>query len=223
MRSWGALLIAIMLALPGVESWVLPRIRPLYRPVDEVRSLYATYQWCRLKESQPTPIPHEPSVPPGMLRLRETWPRSYPQRLLLEGEALGSVLVKDSFFAGRIVQSSGKWHEAYTLYTPQLCVSVQFKGREVWGVLCGGKTIVLHWIPLYEAVQTGETLITAGIGEIPEGLYVGSVARVETSLVEPGFYLIQVQPFVDYHRTLFFRSMPNALPMDRSVPRDFLP
>ncbi len=227
MRRWLALGVALVFALPPVRPWMLPLLRPLYRPVDEMRALYHTYRWCTVTESRKEggePVPLEtPSWPEGVLRLRQAWPAGYPQRLLLEGDARGTVLLRDSVLAGRIVRSSRRWHEAYTLYAPGLCVSVRIGDREVWGMLCGGIPPVLRWIPLYEEVLPGETLVTAGMGDIPGGLQVGVVAQVDTSEVEPGFYLIQVTPFVDYHRTLFFRSVPHAHDVDSLFPDRVLP
>ena len=210
MRSFFPVLASLLLFLPPVRRAVLEGIRPFYRPVDAFRTHLTLYRWCTLRE-QTMPLPEIPaadSLPPGRLRLRGAFPGDYPQELVLEGTARGEVLVDDrGVFAGRITESTGRFHTARTLYAPGLCVSVRVGEQSLWGLVCGGRPPVLLWIPLYASLAPGETLRTSGMGGLPEGLLVGTVTRVETSRIEPGFFRGQVQPFARYHTTLFFWSL----------------
>lgn len=212
MRNLLPLLASLLLLFPPAGNAVQEGIRPLYRPVDELRALATTYQWCTLEASMDGPPEPFPSVslPPGRLRLRGAFPGDFPQELVLEGAPRGEVLVDDrGVFVGRIIRSSGRFHTARTLFAPGLCVSVQVGARPLWGLVCGGRPPVLQWIPLYVSLSPGETLRTVGFAGMPEGLLVGTVTRVDTSLIEPGFYRAEVTPFARMHTTLFLWSVPH--------------
>ncbi len=210
MRSIFPLLASLLLLFPPVSRAVLEGIRPIYRPADAFRAHMTLYRWCTLKAGTALPpeLPPPDTFPPGRLRLRGAFPGNYPQELVLEGTPRGEILVDDrGVLVGRITRSTGRFHKARTLYAPGLCVSVRVGKQTLWGLVCGGLPPELLWIPLYASLAPGETLRTAGMGGIPDGLLVGTVTRVETSRIEPGFFRAEVQPFARYHTTLFFWSL----------------
>jgi len=227
MRSFLPVLASLFVLLPPVKRVVLEGLRPLYRPADDFRAYLTLYRWCTFQEetAPPPEVPQGESLPPGRLRLRGAFPGDYPQELVLEGIPRGEILVDDrGVFVGRITQSTGRFHNARTLYAPGLCVSVRVGEETRWGLMCGGRPPELLWIPLYATLAPGETLRTSGMGGIPEGLLVGTVTHVETSRIEPGFFRGQVQPFARYHTTLFFWSLAHeGTAVESDLPGRVLP
>ena len=214
-------LLATVLSLPPVVHAVPSVLYPLYAPLRSIQRFaqdFATYrrevQQEAIRQSIQIPAPgkdlsdtltHSPGV--SLLELVDARPMGYPQELLLQGSFgnPGDLLLVGPFFAGRITQRRGPLLHGLTLYHPSVCVSARPKHSTAWGMLCGGRPPRLRFIPLYHPVQPGDTVLTAGVGEVPEGLLLGKILRVVPSEVDPGFWEAEIRPFLSYHSTRYYR------------------
>lgn len=93
-----------------------------------------------------------------------------------------------------------------TIFSPYFKIDVMDKRSKVFGVLKGRDDFLLdlYYIPYWADVKEGDTLITAGIGEIaPQGMKIGLIEKIEKEEKEI-FMKIKVRPFFDPSKISIF-------------------
>ncbi len=216
---WVAL--AAVLSVPPVVENVSSVLLPVYAPLQRVHRFtqdFAAYrEAARINALQNAlargdfPVLLSDSTVRAdrapLAILVDARPMDFPQELLLKSPQgnEGDLLLMGTYFAGRITRRRGRLLHGVTLYHPSVCVSARPKHGTAWGMLCGGRPPRLRFIPLYHPLQPGDTVITAGVGEVPEGLLLGKILRVIPSQVDPGFWEAEVRPLLSYHTTRYYR------------------
>ncbi len=96
-----------------------------------------------------------------------------------------------SGFVGYVVKSNGRFAEVQTLLSPEFYTMVVDKRSLVMGVMKGGSTPTIEFIPYGSDVKQGDTLY---LKEHP-GVYVGTVKFL---ILSPPFITIKVEPLWRY-------------------------
>jgi rod shape-determining protein MreC len=136
------------------------------------------------------------------VRILALRPQGVPERLILEGGEdrgfhFGMPVLQRGKLVGRISEVSTATSTALTLFSPQLRVGVATLRKGVIGVLEGGLTLSLKYIPKGSDVVQGDTLVTSGLGGVfPRGIPVAVVTSVEVKESEL-FLKISARPLFD--------------------------
>jgi rod shape-determining protein MreC len=94
------------------------------------------------------------------------------------------VIVSKGVFIGRIQQVGAKSSQVLLLTNPKSTVNVMTVGNGAKGVAKGeyGLGIILDMVLQTDSINVGDSVVTSGIGgEIPRGLYVGTIQEVHQS------------------------------------------
>ncbi|MBI2756100.1 MAG: rod shape-determining protein MreC [Chloroflexi bacterium] len=120
------------------------------------------------------------------------------------GVQKGSIVVTNKGLVGR-VESANPASAKVRLITDlnsAVAIRLQTESRTT-GVLRGqasGNALIIDFIPQQDQVQTGDMVITSGMGEVfPEGLVVGRVLRTQRKDADP-FQMAAVEPAVDMNK-----------------------
>jgi len=117
-----------------------------------------------------------------------------------DGVKQDAIVVTHQGLVGRVVHSNPTSAKVQLINDLNSSVSVRLQTESrTTGVLRGqsqGNSMVITYIPQTDTVQSGDLVLTAGLGGVyPEGLVVGRVARVERKDADP-FQAAVVDPAV---------------------------
>lgn len=130
----------------------------------------------------------------------------------------GMPVVTDQGLAGRIVAVSADAAQVQLITDPDSSVNVRLPDSKADAMLVGSVTgdITLEMIPQEVEVQSGELILTSGLGgTYPSNILVGqvvSVRKLETAL----FQSAAVQPVVDFTSLRWVLVVTNFRPIDLS-------
>lgn len=113
---------------------------------------------------------------------------------------------QDDNLAGIIKEKGKDKILVETIFSPYFKIDVIDKRSKVLGVLKskGEFLLDLYYIPYWADVREGDTILTAGIGEIaPPGIKIGLIEKIEKKEGEI-FMKIKVRPFFDPSKISIF-------------------
>jgi rod shape-determining protein MreC len=99
-----------------------------------------------------------------------------------DGLKVGMAAVSEGFFIGKIIEIGDNFAKIMLVTDPSSAVPVEIQGSSTSGIVKGklGTGLVMEKIPQGDKIETGNTVITSGLGgEIPRGIIVGQVKQVE--------------------------------------------
>ncbi|MGB9589669.1 MAG: rod shape-determining protein MreC [candidate division WOR-3 bacterium] len=111
-------------------------------------------------------------------------PPGIPERIIVDagknrGIEPGDVLMSGGALAGRVSVVESNTSSVITPFSPDFMAGVVDTRSLVGGVLVGGASPVVEYIPSWEDVRAGDTLITSGLaGFLPPGVPVAVVENV---------------------------------------------
>lgn len=120
------------------------------------------------------------------------------------GVRYGLPVVYRGNLVGKVYYTTDRLSFVMSLYNENFRVGVADQRSGVLGVLAGGSTPHLLYVPKWADVREGDTLITSGIGIIKGGIPAGVVDEVKNSSEDQFFFRIKVRPFWDFSSTGIF-------------------
>ncbi|MEO0140423.1 MAG: rod shape-determining protein MreC [candidate division WOR-3 bacterium] len=111
-------------------------------------------------------------------------PPDNPERIIVDagrnkGLKPGDVLMSGGALAGRIIAVEANTSTLLTPFSPDFMAGVLDTRTMIHGVLVGGTSPKVDYIPSWEDVKAGDTLVTSGLaGFLPPGVLVGVVENV---------------------------------------------
>lgn len=120
-----------------------------------------------------------------------------------DGVRVGApVVFGEGFLVGRVIESYQNNAKVLLITDQNSVVNAVIVGSRASGNIYGqhGLGLVMDLIPQTEVVQVGNEVVTSGISDdLPEGLAIGAVVKVESSANEL-FQRAQVKPFVNFSK-----------------------
>lgn len=98
-----------------------------------------------------------------------------------QGIKNGMAVISNGFMAGRITDVSENTAKVQLITDPASAIPVTLKSANTNGIARGGigYGLTMEKIPQGETIETGNTVITSGLGgEVPKGLVLGTVEKV---------------------------------------------
>ena len=125
-----------------------------------------------------------------------------------DGVRGGQAVVDGDGFIGRIVEVGRRSARVLLITDLNARIPVVVEATRTPAILAGDNSDrpTLTFVPANARIDAGQRIVTSGQGGmLPPGLPVGVVASVEDGLIE-------VRPFVDWHRLEYVRVLDFALP-----------
>jgi len=122
-----------------------------------------------------------------------------------QGKSVGveegaSVIAGGGFLVGRVIESYYNTAKVLLITDQNSVINVLVSGSRANGNISGqhGLGLLMDMIPQTEVVNVGDEVITSGVDdELPKGLIVGEVVRVESSANQL-FQKAQVKPYINF-------------------------
>lgn len=100
-----------------------------------------------------------------------------------DGVKVGMAAVHEGFLVGRVDEVGESYARIMLVTDPLSALPVSIQGTDTSGIARGelGSGLVMEKIPQGDSVETGDMVITSGLGgEIPRGIIIGKVEKVES-------------------------------------------
>jgi rod shape-determining protein MreC len=112
-------------------------------------------------------------------------------------------LIYNNYSAGIVIKSIKNYSLAYLNNNPKVIYAVFIGKDKIPGILYGGNTIIIKYIPKYKKIEKGDIVITSGLDKIfYEGVKVGKIVSIKEKKL---YQEATIKPFYNpLHPTFFY-------------------